>query len=97
MVPTVDIDFAVLCVANVRMLRVCELWVTFGSRKHLQYMPTYAIVDSVGRGKCDAVLFSNAVMSMSADFADEDFAQFELWVWKYCEHRWTPKHAKLSA
>ena len=62
MVRTVDTDVVVLCVLNVYKFQVDELWpIAFGTVKHMRYIPTHAIANSLGQAKSNALLFFHAL------------------------------------
>ena len=45
---TVDTDFMVLVVSCIRLLNITELWLAFGTGKHLRFIPAHEIADSLG-------------------------------------------------
>ena len=51
MVRTVDADVVVLAISVIPSLNINELWVAFGSGRHLRYIPTHLIALSLGPEK----------------------------------------------
>ena len=52
---TVDSDVVVLCVAVVAKVDVRELWIAFGTGKHIKYIPAHEIAASLGPNKSQAL------------------------------------------
>jgi hypothetical protein len=67
MVRTVDMDVVGLCIANVQLLNLDELWVAFGTGKNLRYIPTHSVAQSLGPDKCAAIHFFHAVTGCYTD------------------------------
>ena len=44
---TVDTDVVVLAVSCVRLFNITELWLAFGTGKHLLFIPAHEIADSL--------------------------------------------------
>ena len=55
MIRTVDTDVLVLAVSNCALLNEAELWIAFGTGKHLRYIPTHDIAASLGEAKARAL------------------------------------------
>eukprot|EP00794_Sanderia_malayensis_P011452 gene11452-12649_t len=51
----VDTDVVVLAVSSVRLLNVTELWLAFGTGKHLRFIPAHEIADSLGPQRTQAL------------------------------------------
>ena len=45
---TVDTDVVVLAVSCVKSFNITELWLAFGTGKHLRFIPAHQIVESLG-------------------------------------------------
>ena len=54
---TVDTDVVVLSVAAAAKLKIQELWIAFGTGKHLRYIPAHEIAVSPGPSKSQALPF----------------------------------------
>jgi len=61
MIRTVDTDVVILAVAFFHQLNIEELWVAFGTRDTLHYIPIHTIVAQLGRDKSMALLMFHAV------------------------------------
>ena len=61
MIRTVDTDVVILAVAFFQQLNIEELWVAFGTRDALHYIPIHTIVAQLGRDKSMALLMFHAV------------------------------------
>lgn len=48
MIRTVDTDVVILAISIIPTLNVTELWVAFGTGRHLRYIPTHLIALSLG-------------------------------------------------
>ena len=55
MLRIVDTDVLVLAVSNCALLDETELWVAFGTGKHLRYIPAHDIAASLGEAKARAL------------------------------------------
>ena len=56
MLRTVDTDVVVLAVSTVVSMENTQLWIAFGTGKHLRYIPTHEIATSLGAEKAQARL-----------------------------------------
>ena len=52
---TVDTDVVVLAVSTVVLLENIQLWIAFGTGKHLRYIPAHQITTSLGAEKARAL------------------------------------------
>lgn len=57
LIRTVDTDVVVLAIAFARKLEVEELWVAFGTGKHLRYLPIHKIASSLTPQQCEGLPF----------------------------------------
>ena len=55
MLRTVDTDVVVLAVSTVVLLENTQLWIAFGTGKHLRYIPAHQIATSLGVEKARAL------------------------------------------
>lgn len=55
MLRTVDTDVLVLAVSSVATFQDTELWVAFGTGKHLRYIPAHSIATALGDEKARAL------------------------------------------
>ena len=60
MLKTVDTDVVVLSVAAHHEINLAELWIAFGSGKHLRYIPAHDIASKLGKEKSKALLAFHA-------------------------------------
>ena len=55
MIRTVDTDVLVLAISIVARLENTEIWITFGTGKHLRYIPAHEIAKELGSEKSKAL------------------------------------------
>ena len=60
MIRTVDTDVVVLAISSLQKLAVNELWISFGVRKHLRYLPIHNITQVLTQDQCEALPFFHA-------------------------------------
>lgn len=60
MIKTVDTDVIVLAIACFRRMSLSELWVAFGSGKHLRYFPIHVLARNLGSERSSALPFFHA-------------------------------------
>ena len=60
MIRTVDTDVVVIAISAFQDLEVTELWVAFGTGKHLRYVPVHIIANAMGKEKSRALLAFHA-------------------------------------
>lgn len=57
---TVDTDVVVLAVRMASLLNIPELWIAFGTGKHLRYLSAHDIASALGSEKCKGLTFFHA-------------------------------------
>lgn len=97
MLRTVDTDVLVLAVSVVALLEETEMWVAFGTGKHLRYIPAHEIAASIGEVKAKALPFFHAFTGCDtvSSFAGRG-KKTAFDVWKSFEEI-TPVFAALSS
>ena len=60
MVCTVDTAVVVIAVAKFQYISLCQLWIEFGVRKRLKYLPAHDISHNIGKEKSQALLAFHA-------------------------------------
>ncbi|XP_078355303.1 uncharacterized protein LOC144639911 [Oculina patagonica] len=61
MIQSNDTDVVVLAVSIAQLLPLDELWISYGSSKHVRILPAHAIATSLGREKTCVLLMFHAL------------------------------------